>query len=132
MVYLTEESGRSIGALVATSGMDAEVIVTMEEIVIKLTRTATARQQENKVAKDAKAKTKAKAKTIKSANPDKKRKWREGEKIKFQGESLTRREWAAKLGITESGVSYRLQAHGNPYGAVSPKPSDSDKVVAAS
>lgn len=128
MMYLNEDSGRAIGALVAASGFDAEVEITIDSVIIRF------RKEESKnlkdISKKPKSKKKAKAHLTKTAL--KKRKWREGEKITFNGESLTRREWAEKLGITESGVSYRIQAHGNPYGANSPKPSDSDKVVAAS
>ena len=133
MMYLNEDSGRAIGALVAASGFDAEVEITIDSVIIRFRKEAP-RKEESKnlkdISKKPKSKKKAKAHLTKTAL--KKRKWREGEKITFNGESLTRREWAEKLGITESGVSYRIQAHGNPYGANSPKPSDSDKVVAAS
>ena len=126
MVFLTEESGRSIGAIIAASGLSAEVEITTESIVIRL--------KEKKIEEKNQLPSKKKIKKAHLTKTAKKKRgnWREGEKIEFNGESLTRKEWAKKLGITESGVSYRIQTHGNPFGAKSPKPTDGDKVVAGS
>ena len=126
MVYLNEDNGKAIGALVAASGLEAEVEITIDSIVIKLKKQSPMpKVKELNVAQKKKLPMAHLTKTAK-----KKRRWRVGEKFSFNGESLTLKEWAEKLGITESGVLYRIKAHGNPYGPNSPKPSDSDKVVA--
>lgn len=135
MMYLNEDYGRAIGALVAASGFDAEVEITIDSVIIRFRKEAPRKEESSKnlqdVSKKPKSKKKAKAHLTKTAKK-KRGNWRSGEKVTFNGESLTRREWAEKLGITESGVSYRIQQYGNPFGSKSPRPSDSDKVVAAS
>ena len=131
MVYLNEDNGKAIGALVAASGFEAEIEITMEAIVIKLKNHS--KELVSKIKKEPTVAQKKKVlREILTKNAKKKRRWRTGGKVTFNGESLTLKEWAKKLGITESGVSYRIKAHGNPYGPNSPKPTDSDKVVAAS
>lgn len=107
MLYLTKEAGEAVGTLIKVSGGTAEVRLTSDEMII----TISANEK------------------VKPATEEQPKKRATGP-VTWGGETLTVKEWAAKLGVAPQTIHYRIKAYGNPIGSKGPDP-DTDTMVVA-
>lgn len=120
MIVLNPVIGAAIGAMIKAAGMAARVELEDDavRVVFLLSHQAQAEEPKTTVQKKTRGINKRKCVTRFSTS----------DVITSNGEALSIKDWAYKLGVSPDCIKYRLGKHGSPYGNT--KPTDKDKVVA--
>ena len=115
MIMLTPTMAEAIGKMVRESGGDATVRISMDEVVVEIG--SSEKFNANSAPKRHYRK--------------RRRKWREGEPIEWEGESHSPEEWAKKLKLSRKAVLLRWNRWGDLRGNPAKcRPSNADKIIA--
>jgi len=119
MILLNPVIGTTVGAMVKAAGLPARV--ELEDDAVRVVFLLSHQAEESKTPMPTvqkKPRNKRKCVTRFSTT----------DVITSDGESLSIKDWAKKLGVSTYCIKYRMGKHGSPYGNT--KPTDKDKVIA--
>lgn len=114
MIMLSESMATALGKMIKEAGAKSTVVrVSMDEVVVEIGSSA----RDSDVPKRHYSK--------------RRRKWREGEPIEWEGESHSPEEWAKKLKLSRKAVLVRWNRWGDLRGNPAKcRPSNADKIIA--
>ena len=121
MMFINPVIGATIGAMIKAAGMAARV--ELEDDAVRVVFLLSPQTEESKTSMPTVQKKPRKVNKRKCVT-----RFSTTDVITSDGESLSIKDWAKKLGVSTYCIKYRLGKYGSPYGNT--KPTDKDKVIA--